>query len=191
MRNLLTIAIVGMVLVGLMIGLSGCLTPEYKEYYYTINGDGTGEGRMKFINIVSEEEDEENMSAKDFGELITNYYEGEQFSEDNPYLTVTDKKLYEENEQLMGEVWFTFDSVDSVGFYRHEDCECCPWMFYFGSLSETYVESNGTYLGTDRDFPMIIWDEGQTEFYFKTLLKEDMSNGHSLLPFYRTWLETQ
>jgi hypothetical protein len=64
-------------------------------------------------------------------------------------------------------------------------------MFYMGSLSETYVESNGTYLGADRDFPIIIWDEGQTEFYFKTLLKEDMSNGHSLLPFYRTWLETQ
>ena len=118
MKNLLTIAIVGMLLMGLMIGLTGCLTPEYKEYYYTINDDGTGEGRMKFINLVSEEEDEEDVSAKDFGELITDYYEGEQFSEDNPHLTITDKKLYEEEGMLMGEVWFTFESADSIGFYR-------------------------------------------------------------------------
>ena len=191
MKNLLTIAIVGMLLMGLMIGLTGCLTPEYKEYYYTINDDGTGEGRMKFINLVSEEEDEEDVSAKDFGELITDYYEGEQFSEDNPHLTITDKKLYEEEGMLMGEVWFTFESADSIGFYRYEDCNCCPWMLYIGSISETYLESNGTFLGADRDFPMIVWDDGQDEFYFKTHLKEDMSNGHELLPLYKAWLDTQ
>ena len=191
MKNLLTIAIVGMLLMGLMIGLTGCLTPEYKEYYYTINDDGTGEGRMKFINLVSEEEDEEDVSAKDFGELITDYYEGEQFSEDNPHLTITDKKLYEEEGMLMGEVWFTFESADSIGFYRYEDCNCCPWMLYIGSISETYLESNWTFLGADRDFPMIVWDDGQDEFYFKTHLKEDMSNGHELLPLYKAWLDTQ
>ena len=191
MKNLLTIAIVGMLLMGLMIGLTGCLTPEYKEYYYTINDDGTGEGRMKFINLVSEEEDEEDVSAKDFGELITDYYEGEQFSEDNPHLTITDKKLYEEEGMLMGEVWFTFDNADSAGFYKYGDCECCPWMLYIGSISETYLESNGTFLGADRDFPMIVGDDGQDEFYFKTHLKEDMSNGHELLPLYKAWMETQ
>ncbi len=191
MRNVCTIFTVGMLLAVMVIGLGGCLTPEYKEYHYRINQDGTGEGTMKFINIVSEEEDEEDVSAKDFGELISDYYEGEQFSEDNPHFTITDKKLYEEDGMLMGEVWFTFDNADSIGFYRHEDCDCCPWMLYIGSISETFLESNGTYLGADQDFPMIIWDEDQEEFYFKTHLKEDMSNGHCLLPLYKTWLETQ
>ena len=60
MKHLLTISIVGMLVLGLMIGLTGCLTPEYKEYYYTINDDGSGEGRMKFINLVSEEDEDED-----------------------------------------------------------------------------------------------------------------------------------
>ena len=64
-------------------------------------------------------------------------------------------------------------------------------MLYIGSISETYLESNGTFLGADRDFPMIVWDDGQDEFYFKTHLKEDMSNGHELLPLYKAWLDTQ
>ncbi len=191
MKNVVTLITVGMLLAVMVMVLGGCLTSEYKEYHYRINQDGSGEGTMKFVNLVSEEDDEQDVSLKDFEELISDYYEGEQFSEDNPHLTITDKKLYEEDGMLMGEVVFTFDNADSIGFFQYEDCDCCPWMLYIGSISETFLESNGTYLGADRDFPMIIWEEGQDEFNFKTHLKEDMSDGHGLLALYKTWLDTQ
>ena len=193
-----------------VISLGGCLTTEEKEYRFKVNPDGSGSGTIKFINIVSEEDEEKNISFDDFGdlildyedeeknvsfddfgELISDYIEGQKFEEENPNYTVTDKRLFEENGILMGEVTFTFNSLEDAGFYRHGCCENSPYMYYLGSLSETFKECNGTYLGVNREFPIIIWQPDAEAFYYKTSFKEDMSNTHSLLPLYKTWQETR
>lgn len=167
--------------------LTGCLTSEYKEYRYTINSDGTGYGSIKYINIVSEEDEEKDVSFKDFGELISDYVEGEQFETDNPNLMVTDKKLYEENGQLCGKIDFTFGNYKDLGFFSIEDCECSPLMYYFGSLSETYMESNGNEFGDVATIPILYWNKSASEVYFKTIVKEDMTDAHSLLELYKVW----
>lgn len=174
-----------------LIIMNGCLTVQEKEYNFQINADGSGKGTIKFVNIVSEEDEEKDVSFKDFGELIDSYIEGDQFEQENPYYNVTEKKIYEENGVLMGEVTFTFDDADSIGFYKDETCNCAPYIYYLGSLSETFAETNGTYLGETNDFPLITWTPDTKKFYFKTIVKEDMSDAHSLLPLYKTWKENQ
>lgn len=167
---------------------TSCLTSEFKEYRYILKKDGSGQGSIIYVNIVSEEDEEKDVSFSDFGELIDSYLEGEKFEEENTFLTVTGKEIYEKNGVLMGKVRFTFDSIDSIGFFTL-DIDNSPFMYYLGSLSETLIETNGDYLGENRDIPIIVWDADVKEFYIKTQLKEDMSDAHSLLPVYRTWKE--
>ena len=50
--------------------LTGCLATEYKEYRFNLNNDGTGTGSVIFYNLISVEDDEQDVSFKDFGELV-------------------------------------------------------------------------------------------------------------------------
>ena len=60
-----------------------------------------------------------------------------------------------------------------------------------GSLSETYESSNGDYLGSDEvDFPVIVWNAGTTDIEFFTVVTEDLTTCHSLLPLYNTWKDS-
>ncbi len=65
-------------------------------------------------------------------------------------------------------------------------------MFYLGSLSETFLETDGEYIGGDEEneIPMIVWAPGTTEFTFKTVVKDEMSNAHPLLELFNLWNET-
>ncbi|MCF7794397.1 MAG: hypothetical protein K9N09_10585 [Candidatus Cloacimonetes bacterium] len=179
------------VLVLLSLLINGCLTTENKLYSFKINPDGSGSGTVIFENIVSEEDEGKDVSFDDFGELIDDYVNGTVFETDNPGYNIKRKEIYEENGKLYGKFVFTFDNLEDAGFYRYEDCSCAPVMYYMGSLSETLLDTNGNYLGYDRDFPIIVWPANATEFSFKTNVKEDMSDAHSLLPLYKTWKENQ
>ncbi len=48
---------------------AGCLTVDKKDYYYKTNSDGSGEGWIKFYNIKSAKDGEDDVSLKDFAEL--------------------------------------------------------------------------------------------------------------------------
>ena len=165
---------------------TSCLTSEFKEYHYILKEDGSGQGSIIYVNLVSEEDEEKDVSFSDFGELVESYLEGDKFEEENPFLDVTRKELFEKDSVLMGNVSFTFDSIDSIGFFTL-DIANSPYMYYMGSISETLVETDGKYLGENRDLPIIVWDADVKEFYIKTQLKDDMSDAHSLLPVYKTW----
>jgi len=171
--------------------LTGCLATEYKEYRFKLNVDGTGEGSVIFYNLISVEDDEQDVSFKDFGELVSDYIEGTRFEDDNPGYVVTSKEIYEENGLLVGKVEFTFEDIRIVGFYKAKDCDCSPLLYYLGDFGETYSQSNGNYLGAEDDFPMIEWEPGTKEIYLKTIVQEDLESTHSLLPLYKTWKETK
>ncbi len=173
--------------------LSGCLTSEFKQYFFKINADGSGSGIISFINIVSEEDEGENVSNTDFDELINNYINGTSFEDANQNFNVISKELFVENGILNGQVEFTFDNFQEIGFYQYNNSEHAPIMFYLGSLSETLESTDGEYLGGYTDekegIPMIVWAPGTTEFTFKTVVKDEMSNAHTLLDHYNLWLE--
>jgi hypothetical protein len=175
----------------MLINVTGCLSTEYKEYIFKINPDGSGEGEIFFYNLVSVEDDEKDDSFKDFGELVSDYIEGTNFENDNPTYQVTNKELFEKDSILVGRVEFAFTNINDIGFFKSEDCECSPLMYYMGDFGETYSESNGNYLGDEKDFPVIIWQSDADEIYIKTVVQEDLTGTHSLLKLYHTWKDSK
>ena len=175
----------------MLINLTGCLSTEYKEYIFKINPDDSGEGEIFFYNLVSVEDDEKDDSFKDFGELVSDYIEGTNFENDNPNYQVTNKELFEKDSILVGRVEFAFTNINDIGFFKSEDCECSPLMYYMGNFGETYSESNGNYLGEEKDFPVIIWQSDVNEIYIKTIVQEDLTGAHSLLKLYHTWKDSK
>ncbi len=173
------------VFVGLM--AIGCLTTEVKEYRFKVNADGSGEGTIKFINIVSADDDERDVSFKDFGELVTDYLEGSSFEDQNSQYKVTGKRLFEENGVLNGEVTFTFESLADVGFYLTADCDCAPVLYPTGSLEGTLTETNGTNLNETMNVPLISWGGDAKEYYIRSTVMDDMDNTRSLLSHWQDW----
>jgi hypothetical protein len=174
--------------------LSGCLGVEKKEYRFTLNPDGSGSGVIRYINLVSIDDNSgsdssKNVSFKDFATLVSDYIEGTKFEEDNPRYKVTGKKLFEENGVLVGEVTFTFTSLDSAGFFRRAGCECCPVLYFNRSETgdETVTETNGRLVEGVASSPFIEWEGKTREFTFKTTAMSDLSGTHSMVEYYRTW----
>ncbi len=188
----LKIAAKNLLLAVLCFSVSSCLTTEFKQYFFKINADGSGSGTIKFINIVSEEDEGQNVSTTDFDQLVNSYLNGTTFEDANPDFNVISKELYEENGVLNGQVEFTFDDFQDFGFYHYQRSEHAPIMFYMGSLSERLLETDGEYVGGDEDneIPMLVWSPSTTEFTFKTSVKDEMSNVHPLLDLYNSWNET-
>ena len=187
----LKVAVKILLLAALCFILSSCLNTEFKQYFFKINADGSGTGTIQFINIVSEEDEEQNVSITDFDTLINNYINGTTFEEANPNFNVISKELFEENGVLNGQVEFTFKDFQDIGFYHYQHSEHAPIMFYLGALSEIFLETDGEYIGGDEEseIPMIVWAPGTTEFTFKTAVKDEMSNANSLLDLYNLWIE--
>ena len=174
--------------------LSGCLGVEKKEYRFTLNPDGSGSGVIRYVNIVSNDDNSgtdeaKNVSFKDFAELVSDYLEGSKFEDDHPYLKVTGKRLLEENGVLVGEVTFTFTSLDSAGFFRRPQCDCCP-VLYFNKTEageETVSETNGRLVEGVASSPFIEWEGSAREFTFKATALSDLSGTRSMVDYYRTW----
>jgi hypothetical protein len=178
----------------LSLALSGCLGFEKKQYRYTLNPDGSGSGVIRFINIVSIDEnsgteDAKDVSFKDFATLVSDHLEGTEFENGHPGLVVTEKKLYEENGALVAEVKFTFTSFDSIGFFRKPKCDCCPILYFntSGENDEKIAETNGKLVEGVASSPFIEWDGGVREFTFQTTALNDLSGTRPLIDYYRTW----
>jgi len=174
--------------------LGGCLGVEKKEYRFTLNPDGSGSGVIRYVNVVSLDdnsgtEQAKDVSFKDFAELVSDYLEGAKFEDDHPYLKVTGKRLLEENGVLVGEVTFAFASLDSVGFFRRAQCDCCPVLYFNKTESgdETVTETNGRLVEGVASSPFIEWEGGAREFTFKTTALSDLSGTRSMVDYYRTW----
>ncbi|MBK7866873.1 MAG: hypothetical protein IPJ75_07730 [Ignavibacteriales bacterium] len=96
---------------------AGCLTVDKKEYSYKTKSDGSGEGWIKFYNIKSAKDGEDDVSLKDFAELIDDYVKGTKFEDENPSLKVTSKELMAEGGKLNGLVKFTFSNIADISFF--------------------------------------------------------------------------
>ncbi|MFI5263454.1 MAG: hypothetical protein ACHQM6_02955 [Candidatus Kapaibacterium sp.] len=170
---------------------SGCLTADHKEIRLTLNADGkSGTGKITFTNIVSEPDDSSKDNSKDDfnNTLITEYYQGRKIEESTKGMQNVKKRLYLEDDKLMGEVTFDFDDIANLGFYRYKGQG--PYMYY--TISDGYFTSgqfeatNGTY-GDEKTMPVIFWDANAKDFYFKVALSTPNVVHHSLSNFYKEW----
>ena len=166
---------------------TGCLDVQYKDYEFILNPDGTWRGTITYRNIISRSEDDKDASETDFQQLINDYYLGNALVEENHQFQNIEKDLYIEDDTLIGKMTFTFQSIDSMGFYKDENSEYSSYFFYDGTLKESLMKTNGEYLGEKRDFPLIKWGGEETHFTFSTASNQNMDDAVSLVNQYREW----
>jgi len=169
----------------LAVAVGGCLTAQRKIMVYTLRPDGSGTGSIVFENLMSMDDDGVDASARDYGELINTYVKGNRFQELDPDLQNVQRRLYEENGMLCGELTFEFASYESVGLYRHDSSG--PYMYHVGRQSDIAAErfdsSNGR-VGGPR-MPVVFWPAETTVFRIVAALQEPASDTRSLLPMFR------
>lgn len=174
-------------LIGLLI-VTGCLGVEKKEYTIKLKDGQSGTATIKYINIFSNDDNEKDVSFKDFGELVSDYLQGDKIEKDFPGIHDVKKRLYIENNSVCGEISFSFDSLSHVKLFRYEDG---PYMFYVNSgssPSEKFDMSNGKFGGNE--MPVIFWKSNIKELQFKTLVTEDTTGKRNLIKWYKMWEST-
>ncbi len=167
---------------------TGCLTIESKEYSFKIDKDKSGHGKIKYVNIMSDNKDSLSTIDSDYQQLIDSYFKGDQLKEDILGAKNLKPRLFEEDNQLCGEVAFEFDDITKLKFYKYK--ETGPWCYYLSAFSmglmgnsENYFSSNGTFGG--ESMPIIFWDGTQKEFDFKTTLTTPGKTSTSLLQMWK------
>ncbi|MCB9357691.1 MAG: hypothetical protein H6508_00460 [Calditrichaeota bacterium] len=168
----------------------GCLQVQQKTYTYKLNPDGTGTGSVFYYNIHSTDEDERDVSFKDFGTLVTDYLEGTTLEGENEGWNITNKELFEQDGVLCGKIEFSFGDMGSAKLYRTANCECAPILLLPGSMDETLLEHNGggVMLGSSE---VIEWPADSKEIMFKTEGASDTTGARNLVEHYNAWKKTK
>lgn len=164
--------------------LSGCLTVEKKQYTYEITGKDSGKLTIKYINLLGSEDDSTYSTEEDFNELIDSYLYGDKIEKSYPGATNIQKRLFEENGMLCGEVTMDFPNLATSHLYQYD--KNSPIMFSVSQSldSEEYLESNGTYGG--EKMKVIFWPKGTKKLTFTTKVSGTDSYV-SLLSDYKLW----
>lgn len=164
----------------------GCITFQYQHYVLNINDDGSGTGTIVYENVVSQLYSEDDNANDDFDKLINDYLNGTELEYELPNIKIIDKKLFEKNGKLMGEVSFSFSNLEEIRMYQHNNSG--PYMYYIDSFKEIYVESNGEYPGSN--FPVVFWDNTTKPLKLTTNYSEvnfEDTTFVSLLERYKDW----
>ena len=168
----------------------GCLNVQHKTYTFKLNPDGTGTGSIFFYNIHSSDEEERDVSFKDFGTLVTDYIEGTTFDDENPDWAITKKDLFEQDGVLCGKVEFSFANMGSAKLYRTADCNCAPILLLPGAIDETLIENNGNSVALGSS-EVIEWAADAKEISYKTEVTADTENVRNLTEHYAAWKKTK
>jgi hypothetical protein len=169
--------------------LTGCLTVETKEYRFKLKSDQSGEATIRFENIHSESDDTLDVSKDDFAHLIDAYVKGNKLEMDNPGFHNVQKRLFEENGVLVGEITFTFDSLSVVRMFKYDNASPYMYLASTSMSSEHFLSSNGT-LGAQW-MPVVFWPKSTREFVIKTRVTSEVSYQRSLVKFFREWKAKQ
>ncbi|MBL7994503.1 hypothetical protein JNM05_03950 [bacterium] len=163
----------------------GCLGVEKKEYTIKLKDGQSGTATVKYINIFSNDDDGKDVSFKDFGELVSDYVQGDKIERDYPGIHDIKKRLFIENNTVCGEITFAFDSLSQVRLYRFEDG---PFMYYVNSgssPSEKFDATNGKFGGDI--MPVIFWHKNVKELQIRTRVTEDVSGRRNLVNWFKMW----
>lgn len=110
---------------------AGCLTMESKEYSFKLTDGKKGSGKIKYINIMHTMDSASTPEAE-YEDLVTNYLNGKKPEDEMLGVRNVKKRLFEEDNQLCGEITFDFDDISTVKFYRYKDL---IWAYSLGGGS--------------------------------------------------------
>jgi hypothetical protein len=166
--------------------ISGCLTCEKKEYTIKMTGKNSGTFTIKYINLMSSMDDSLDVSDEDFMSLINDYYTGSSIEDEYPGTTLVDKKLFEENGVLCGEITLAFTDISQIKLYQHQGKGAYMYPLNCGSLdSETFYGGNGEYGG--ESMPVVFWDQGLKTMDMVTIVSDVDETTLSLLDEYQEY----
>ncbi|MBW6460717.1 MAG: hypothetical protein K0B08_09105 [Bacteroidales bacterium] len=166
--------------------ISGCLTCEKKEYSFVFTGENSGRLTIKYINLLSTMDDGADISQDDFQVLLNDYYDGYELENEFPNATVVEKRLFEENGVLCGEIVFEFDDLVAANLYRYRGTGPIMYCLSCYSIdSEYYAESNGEYGGDI--MPVVFWEAGLKKLSLTTDVTSPDETTASLLAAYKDW----
>lgn len=174
-----------MILLLITVGLSSCLTVEKKEYTYQLTGNNSGKMTIKYINIYSIMDDGQDVSQEDFKELVDKYLNGTQVLEDFPTATNIKTRLFEENDQLCGEITLDFSDLNAARLYQYKNSG--PIMMNISTAfdSETYLSSNGDY--GNENMPVVFWPSQMNKLIVTTTVSQPDETSISLVEEFREW----
>jgi hypothetical protein len=171
----------------LTLNLIGCLTVETKEYSFKLNKGNSGEGRIKYINIMRTIDSAGTTTIEaDYDELVSSYLKGSMPENEMQGVKNVKKRLFEEDNQLCGEITFEFDDIKTLKFYNYKNL---MWGYYLSSgtsmlgTPEQFFSSNGTY--GEANMPVIFWDSDEKNFKFKTTMNDGKGKTESLLGIWK------
>jgi hypothetical protein len=165
--------------------LTGCISVEKKIYRIQLTGPNSGHASITFINIVSQKDNDRDVSMKDFAELVTDYVEGPKVEDDYPNATNFKKRLFEENNQLCAEFTFDFDSLSIPKLFRLDDKS--PLMLFVkdGTNNEKFASSNGVWGGDN--MPVVFWKSTDKNLEWEINVQTDFEKTVPLVEDYRSW----
>lgn len=91
-----------------------------KEYNFELTGENSGRLTIRYINILSVMDDGQDVTTADFQELLDKYINGDQILQDYPGATNIKTRLFEDNNQLCGEVSLDFADLSSARLYQYD-----------------------------------------------------------------------
>ncbi|MCX7878588.1 MAG: hypothetical protein N2510_08130 [Ignavibacteria bacterium] len=167
-----------------LLNFTGCLAVETKEYSFRLTKGNSGEATIKFINIMRTKDSASTIEDA-YNELVESYLKGTKPEDEMTGVRNVKKRLYEQDNQLCGEITFTFEDIRDLKFFNYKGLVWAYFVGFTGMIgNESYFSSNGTY--GEADMPVIFWDASQKEFNFKTTLTTPGENTESLLPVWKS-----
>lgn len=135
---------------------SGCLTFKTIEYELTVNKDLSAKGKVVFKGIGSDVADNEQRQL-DLNGLLDYCFKSKQFVEDRKQegRIVTNRKLYIQNNLLVGEIEFSVKSIGDIeGFYENDD-------YLYIDISNEFIldKSNGELIEYSGG-KQVLWKKG-------------------------------
>lgn len=165
--------------------LSSCLTVEKKLYTYEFTGKGSGKLTVKYYNIMSIVDSAGVTEPEDFNDLVENYLNGDRVTSYYTDATNVQKRLFEEDGVLCGELTMEFPNPAAARLYQMDGKS--PYVFYTSSIDgESYIESNGNYGG---DYcPVVMWSPKTKKLMITTSVSRPTDDSYvSLLKEYIRW----
>lgn len=164
---------------------SSCLTVEKKEYSFEFTGANSGKLTIRYINIISVMDDGKDVSQEDFADILEKYINGDQIEQDFPGATNIKTRLYEQNNQLCGEVTLDFPSLSAARLFQYDKNSPIMMSITAAYDSETYISSNGSY---GNDFmPVVFWPADSKTLDVTTSVSAPDETSLSLVGEFRKW----
>lgn len=161
---------------------SSCLKCEKKTYTWNFTGPNSGTLTVKYVNILSEVdyEDEENTPddqiTADYNDLISRFIEGTEAEDDFPDAKFVSKRLFEQDGSLCGEIVFEFTDISQAKLFKYD--KTAPLMYY-SSDSVLYTDGNRgpSYM------PVVMWENNANKIVVTNHIST--AEGESLLSMWK------